>query len=60
MILIDLLFAIMQTLYSWHLWSCPCHSPKMAFVFTLVAGAFWVLVVLQIVDRWNSVRRDNK
>lgn len=59
MILIDLLFAIMQTLYSWHLWSCACHNPKMAFVFTLVAGAFWALVVFQIVDRFND-RRDKK
>lgn len=59
MILIDLLFAIMQTLYAWHLWSCECHNPKMAFLFAVVAGVFWALVVFQIVDRFNN-RRDKK
>lgn len=44
-------FAAMQTYFAWHLLTCPAAHPlKIAFVFTLMAGAFWALTLMQIIE----------
>ncbi|MBO4779464.1 MAG: hypothetical protein J5497_02385 [Selenomonadaceae bacterium] len=54
-----LCFAITDTVFAWHLWTCENHDPKIAFVTALIAGGFWLLAVATGVEVYNE-RRDTK
>lgn len=48
-----LIFAVTQTFFAWHLFSCPAmHSHKIAFVFVFIAGGFWMIVALNFFDHF--------
>lgn len=47
-VLESVFFAIAQTVFAWHLFSCDTHSRLVAFLFAIVAGGFWVIVIADI------------
>lgn len=49
-ILQGLFFAVTETVFAWHMLTCNDHSQSIAFAFTLVAGAFWLLVLINVVE----------
>ena len=51
-----LFFAITDTIFAWHLWTCDAHNPKIAFVTALIAGGFWLLAVVAATDCYSDWR----
>lgn len=50
----SLFFAVTETFFAWHMLTCTeRHSMTIAFAFTILTGAFWMLVVFEI-DRFIS------
>ena len=52
-----LFFAITETVFAWHMLTCDVHNQKIAFVFSLIAGAFWLLVVFNVVEYYERNTR---
>ncbi len=48
-----LFFAVTETVFAWHMLTCDVHNHKIAFVFALIAGAFWLLVALNAAEYYT-------
>ena len=53
----SLFFAVAETIFAWHMLTCNDHNQTTAFLFALLAGAFWLMLALNVVE-YKDQRRN--